>query len=64
MFVRLTPNEVREAIRAWFSARGVDIRDKKIEFGMGPRTSTEPNGEMLTSIDNVVLEMHEAGPYR
>ncbi len=60
MTVQLSPDEVREAIREWFTRRGVDVTDQQITFSKSAITGSP----IVTEISGVELPMATVGPYR
>lgn len=60
--MRLTQNEVKEAIREWLSRRGVSAPENEITFNVVANGCSLANGILYTDVQGVELPAN--GPYR
>lgn len=64
MNMRMTADEVREAIREWLGRRGVTVPDNEIQFSYLVRPGViSDSGTLITDILSVELPPKD-GPYR
>lgn len=69
MLVRMSVEEVRQAIREWFDRRGVDCSKNEIVFSYKPNEAHQivTKGALITDIEGVSLEVEKPpkdGPFR
>ena len=66
MNVRLSPDEVRVAIREYLKRRGLDVEIKNdIKFSFFMRGATQEEGSLVTDIIGIEQKVKEPeGPYR
>lgn len=66
MNVRLSPDEVRQAIREYLAKRGIDIDVKNsIQFSYFMQNKTWDDGSVVTDIIGIEQKVKDSeGPYR
>jgi hypothetical protein len=61
--MRLTQNEVKEAVKEWLAKRGVDASKNEVKFQVVANGATLAGGILYTEVEGIELPVRD-GPYR